>query len=80
MNKGDELKLDLSKLSSDKGKATAFGRRIKNFLKSKSGKNTMWALGGTAVVAGIGYVGYKAGWLSPKFEDEKKPGHLSCVG
>lgn len=80
LNKGEELKLDLSKLTSEKTKATNFGNKIKTFLKSKGGKWTLGIAGGTAVAAGLGYVGYKAGWLSPKFEEENKPGHLSCVG
>ncbi len=36
--------------------------------------------GGALGLAALGYVGYKTGWLNPRFEDEKKNGHLSCVG
>jgi hypothetical protein len=80
LNKGEELRLNLSKLSSSGSRTTSFGRKITNFLKSRGGKTTALAAGGAAIAAGIGYVGYKAGWLSPKFKDEKKPGHLSCIG
>lgn len=35
---------------------------------------------GLAALTGLGITGYKCGWLSPKFAEEKKHGHLSCVG
>lgn len=61
---------------------TAFKRRnkniagkLENFFKSKSGKCTV-----ILAILGIGFAGYKAGWFSPTFEEEKKAGHLSCVG
>lgn len=38
-------------------------------------------IAGSAVgVAALGFAGYKAGWFSPKFEEKKKNGNLSCVG
>lgn len=58
----------------------SFGQRISKFFRTKGGK---WALGGTAAAAavtGIGYIGYKAGWLSPHFDKQEKNGHLSCIG
>ena len=80
LNKGEELKLDLSKLTSNGSKDTSFCRKISNFLKSKGGKATMFAAGGTIIAAGIGYAGYKAGWLSPKFDDKNNSEHISCIG
>lgn len=35
---------------------------------------------GLAALTGLGITGYKCGWLSPKFAEEKKHGNLSCVG
>ena len=81
LNKGEELKLDLSKLtpSGTKGKVNTFGAKVRKFLHSKSGKWTLGIAGGAAVISGLGYVGYKTGWLNPNFVDEKKPGHLSQI-
>ena len=81
LNKGEELKLDLSKLSSGENKqVSAFGRKAKRFLSTKSGKWTAGILAGGAIISGLSYIGYKTGWLNPKFTDEKKPGNLSCIG
>lgn len=46
----------------------------------KSNKKAAIIAGSIAGVAGLGYAGYKSGILSPKFAEEKKNGHLSCVG
>ena len=81
LNKGEELKLDLSKLTSLKNEqASTFGRKAKGFLSTKSGKWTAGILTGGAIISGLSYIGYKIGWLNPKFTDEKKPGNLSCIG
>ena len=81
LKKGEELKLDLSKLtSSDKEDISIIKRKLNRFLSSKSGKWTAGILAGGAIISGLSYIGYKTGWLNPKFTDEKKPGNLSCIG
>ena len=81
LNKGEELKLDLSNLTScKKGKIATAERKLKGFFSTKSGKWTAGILAGGAIISFLGYTGYKIGWLNPKFTDEKKPGNLSCIG
>ena len=50
----------------------------------KTHKKASIITGSAVVLAGLGYAGYKTGWLSPKFATEeecgKKPGYLSVVG
>ncbi len=75
LNKGEELKLDLSKLTSN----NKIGNRISRFFRSKGGKWAAGIAGGAAIISGLGYVGYKSGWLNPNFVEEKKPGHLSQI-
>ena len=82
----DVIKLDLSDLGEqvNNGNGTktkkSFMEKLSKWAKSKSGKWTLGIAGGAAIVSGLGYVGYKTGWLNPKFVDEKKPGELSCIG
>ena len=59
---------------------TSFWGRCKNWANSRGGKWTLGIAGGAAVISGLGYVGYKTGWLDPKFADKKKHGHLSRIG
>jgi len=59
---------------------TSFWASCKNWARSKSGKWTMGIIGGAAVISGLGYVGYKSGWLDPKFAEKKNHGHLSRIG
>lgn len=80
ISKEDVLKFDFSKLTERSGKKDlSFGRRLKKFLKTKTGKWTAGVACGAAIVSGLGYVGYKTGWLNPHFTDEKKPGYLSQI-
>ena len=46
----------------------------------KAHKKASMITAGALGLVGLGYAGYKSGWLSPRFEEEKKNGHLSCVG
>lgn len=81
LSKKDVLKLDLSKLESSTGGGTTTrkgGFNFKGWLHNN--KKAAIITGGVIGLAGLGYAGYKAGWLSPKFREEKKHGHLSCVG
>ncbi len=79
LNSGEELKLDLSRLTSLKGRKSPFMSNIRQFFHSKGGKWTGGIMAGAAIISGLGYIGYKTGWLNPDFEDEKKPGHLSRI-
>ena len=65
--------------SSDRGKIknNHFRGKIGKWVHSPSGKWTLGLAGGAAALSLIGYAGYKIGWLSPVFTDEKAPGHLS---
>ena len=56
----------------------AEGNKIMNIIKKN--KKASIIAGSALGVAALGYVGYKTGWLSPKFQEEKKHGSLSCVG
>ena len=81
----DLIKLDFSNLgdqiSQNGGKNKGnIGNRISRWAKTKTGKWTLGIAGGAAVISGLGYIGYKTGWLNPKFVDKKKPGELSCIG
>ena len=65
---------DAFKASKTKGS----GKSLWNTIKKHK---TAAIIAGSALgLVGLGYAGYKAGWLSPRFEEEKKNGHLSCVG
>ena len=74
LEKGQELRLDLSKLSSSGGR---FGS-ISRFFRSKGGK---WTIIGAiaAAIGGLGFWGYKSGWFSPKFDKEDDSKRLSCI-
>ena len=76
ISKKDLIKLDFSGLS---GGITGSGHNGNIHFNGKAKKIATAALG-LAALAGIGVTGYKFGWFSPKFEDEKPHGHLSCVG
>ena len=80
----DLIKLDFSELGEQytsggrtKGK---LGNRLTQWAKTKTGKWTIGIAAGAAVVSGLGYAGYKIGWLNPKFVEPKRPGELSCIG
>lgn len=65
---------DAFKASKTKGS----GKSLWNTIKKHK---TAAIIAGSALgLVGLGYAGYKAGWLSPRFEEEKENGHLSCVG
>ena len=73
------IKLDFSELTEgSNGRSKLNGAGMKRWFKAnkKAAMITAGALG----LVGLGYAGYKSGWLSPRFEEEKKNGHLSCVG
>ena len=59
-------------------KAKGSGKSLWNTIKKH--KTAAIITGSALGLVGLGYAGYKAGWLSPRFEEEKKNGHLSCVG
>lgn len=46
----------------------------------KAHKKASIITGSALGVAALGFAGYKAGWFSPKFKNEDKPNHVSCVG
>lgn len=57
------------------------GKKGKSLWQSiKKHKTVAYVTVGALGIAGLGYAGYKSGWLSPKFEEETKNGNLSCVG
>lgn len=72
----DLIKLDFSELGH--GITGGSGGNPIHF-NGKTKKIAAAALG-LAALTGLGITGYKCGWLSPKFAEEKKHGHLSCVG
>ena len=79
LSKEDLIKLDFSELTEgSNGRSKLNGVGMKRWFKAnkKAAMITAGALG----LVGLGYAGYKSGWLSPRFEEEKKNGHLSCVG
>lgn len=80
ISKEDLIQLDFSGLH-EAPTSTQGGSKI-NKLKAwmHSHKKAAIITGSVIGLAGLGYAGYKAGWLSPKFRDEKKHGHLSCMG
>lgn len=72
------IKLDFSGLTEGGSGTKVNGGGMKRWFKAnkKAAMITAGALG----LVGLGYAGYKSGWLSPRFDEEKKNGHLSCVG
>lgn len=76
ISKNDLIKLDFSGLRH--GITGGSGGNSIHF-NGKTKKIAAVALG-LAALTGIGITGYKCGWLSPKFAEEKKHGHLSCIG
>ncbi len=72
----DLIKLDFSELGH--GITGGSGGNPIHF-NGKTKKIAAAALG-LAALTGLGITGYKCGWLSPKFAEDKKHGHLSCVG
>ena len=76
ISKKELIKLNFSGLSESVGDKT---KRVMH-LNNHRGKMAAGIAFGAAALTGLGYLGYKIGWLSPKFEEEKKNGSLSCVG
>ncbi len=58
----------------------SFWGKCKKWAKSRTGKWTLGIAAGAAGISLISYAGYKAGWLDPKFAEEKKNGSLSRIG
>ena len=54
--------------------------KFNRWIKTKTGNCVKNATITAAILYGLGYIGYKIGWLSPIFKDEKAPGHLSKIG
>ncbi len=81
-NKGKNIsKKDLIKLDfSDLGRGISNGEGAGNIHFNGKAKKIATAALGLAALAGLGITGYKFGWFSPKFTEEKPHGHLSCVG
>ena len=77
--KEDLIKLDFSGLTENEGRITQKAKKWFNF-KSRQSKIILGTVAGLVALGGIGYAGYKADWLSPKFEEPKKHGHLSRIG
>ena len=61
------------------GSKDGIWQRLKNWTHTKGGKWTAGIAGGAAIVGAVGYAGYKAGWLSPRFVEKKPHGHLSQI-
>ena len=82
IDKNEIITFDFSDLTQRRNggkKGKTIGEKITNFVHSKGGKWTLGIAGGAAVISGLGYVGYKTGWLNPHFAEKKKPGHLSQI-
>ena len=76
ITKKDLIKLDFSGL----GHGITGGNSGNSIHFNGKTKKIAAAALGLAALTGLGITGYKCGWLSPKFAEEKKHGHLSCVG
>lgn len=72
----DLIKLDFSEL----GHGITGGNSGNSIHFNGKTKKIAAAALGLAALTGLGITGYKCGWLSPKFAEDKKHGHLSCVG
>lgn len=77
--KEDLIKLDFSGLKEYEGRITQKAKKWFN-INTRQGKIMLGTVAGLVALGGIGYAGYKADWLSPKFEEPKKHGHLSRIG
>lgn len=79
ISKDDLIKLDFSGLTEgEKSGSSIKNGGLKKWFKAhnKAAMITAGALG----LVGLGYAGYKSGLISPRFEEKKENGHLSCVG
>lgn len=76
ISKNDLIKLDFSGL----GHGITGGNSGNSIHFNGKTKKIAAAALGLAALTGLGITGYKCGWLSPKFAEEKKHGNLSCVG
>ena len=54
-------------------------KRFGKWLKTQAGIRTKNITITAAILYGLGYIGYKIGWLSPIFKDEKAPGSMSKI-
>lgn len=76
ISKNDLIKLDFSGL----GHGITGGNSGNSIHFNGKTKKIAAAALGLAALTGLGITGYKCGWLSPKFAEDKKHGHLSCLG
>lgn len=76
ISKNDLIKLDFSGL----GHGITGGNSGNSIHFNGKTKKIAAAALGLAALTGLGITGYKCGWLSPKFAEDKKHGLLSCVG
>ena len=76
ISKNDLIKLDFSGL----GHGITGGNSGNSIHFNGKTKKIAAAALGLAALTGLGITGYKCGWLSRKFAEDKKHGHLSCVG
>ena len=80
LSKADLISLDFTGLGQAARGGKAGGSLMGGF-KGKTAKIAAAVTAGVAILGGLGYVGYKKEWFSPKFEkEEQKSGDLSCVG
>lgn len=74
IKKKDLIQLDFSGLHEQSARIGGKGVHFNGKTKKIAG-----AALGIAALAGLGVAGFKKGWFSPKFEEEKKNGSISCI-
>lgn len=74
IKKKDLIQLDFSGLHEQSARIGGKGIHFNGKTKKIAG-----AALGIAALAGLGVAGFKKGWFSPKFEEEKKNGSISCI-
>ena len=75
---GEGVKIPKGKKSTMSQERTLW-RQFKRWCKTRNGKYAVGTAVTAAVLSGIGYAGYKIGWLNPAFVNEKKPGQMSKI-
>lgn len=77
--KGYQAVLERLKNKDTQKQTNTIGNKIENWAESKNGKLIRGTMLAAIVLSGLGYIGYKIGWLDPGFEKEKNPGYLSKI-